>query len=288
MSSMVKGWCFTINNPSSPLSLHETMKYMVYQLEEGENGTRHFQGYVEMKERSSLKTMKTLFPRAHLEKRKGTQGEARRYCMKEDSRIEGPWEFGEFKETIQDKLQSVLENMKVTGKRPHEYIEDCPDAYNKSKDTMNEFFDLQKKKKTIDSWTFREEEVAWQVELRAHIVENNPRSILWVYGPQGGEGKTTFARKLMKERECFYSVGGTARDVTYRYKYEDVVIFDIPRDKEDYLNYSLLEQFKNGIVQSDKYVPTLKITDPPIVIVFANFTPRSGMLSEDRIVIINC
>ncbi|AXH74589.1 MAG: putative viral replication protein [Cressdnaviricota sp.] len=96
-------WCFTLNTPSQQeLSTLSTVfatspacMYMVYQLEEGSNGTRHAQGYIEFNAAQRFSTVKRLIsPRIHLEKRMGTRDQAREYCMKLESRVEGPWEYG--------------------------------------------------------------------------------------------------------------------------------------------------------------------------------------------------
>lgn len=71
--------------------------YMVYQLEVGESGTPHLQGYVHFTEQRSMATVKRLlgYGHVHLERRKGKHSEARAYCMKEDTRRDGPWEYGD-------------------------------------------------------------------------------------------------------------------------------------------------------------------------------------------------
>lgn len=113
-------WVFTLNNPTEKLDweiLKEKAKYLVYQLEQGEKEeTPHYQGYIEMSKVKRLTGMKKIIPKAHFEKRRGTRDEARNYCMKTDTRVEGPWEYGEFKgkqgfrsdayrmKDIQDKL----------------------------------------------------------------------------------------------------------------------------------------------------------------------------------------
>ncbi len=65
-------------------------------------------------------------------------------------------------------------------------------------------------------------------------------------------------------------------------------IFDLSRtcaDKIDHI-YSLIENFKNGIMFSSKYESGTRIFTPPHVIVFANFIPdildRGNKLSADR------
>nr|AHC72202.1 master replication initiator protein [Faba bean necrotic stunt virus] len=284
MARQVICWCFTLNNPLSPLFLHESMKYLVYQIEQGESGNVHFQGYIEMKKRTSLAGMKKLIPGAHFEKRRGTQGEARAYAMKEESRIEGPWEYGEFIVSVEDKLREVMNDMKITGKRPIEYIEECCNTYDKSSGTLREFRGELKKKKAIATWELQRK--PWMDEVDALLQERDGRRIIWVYGPQGGEGKTSYAKHLVKTRDAFYSTGGKTADIAFAWDHQELVLFDFPRSFEEYVNYGVIEQLKNGIIQSGKYQSVIKYSDYVEVIVFANFTPRSGMFSDDRIVFV--
>lgn len=95
MSSRSKYWCFTLNNPEvNRLPIWEGLAYRVYQLEKGENGTLHFQGFAIFKNRIMLSGLKKLNNQAHWEKMQGNAIQARAYCMKEDTRQEGPWEDG--------------------------------------------------------------------------------------------------------------------------------------------------------------------------------------------------
>lgn len=99
-SGTARNWCFTINNPEAPLDFTELtdVRYAVYQEESGENGTRHYQGYVELKRPIRFTAIKKWkgFERAHLEQRRGTREQARDYAMKEDTRVNGPWEHGQW------------------------------------------------------------------------------------------------------------------------------------------------------------------------------------------------
>lgn len=92
---------FTVNNPTdqdrlSLLEPPEYVRYMVYQLEQGEEGTQHFQGYAEFSKSLKMAGLKKWLNRAHFEKRRGTREQARDYCMKEEGRIEEPVEYGDF------------------------------------------------------------------------------------------------------------------------------------------------------------------------------------------------
>jgi len=63
----------------------------------------HYQGYIEFVGKKSWSWIQQNcegLETAHFEQRKGSQAEARRYCMKEDTRIDGPWEFGEKREQV--------------------------------------------------------------------------------------------------------------------------------------------------------------------------------------------
>ncbi len=89
-------WMFTINNPSSNEIPRNWpgVRYCIWQLEAGENGTPHLQGYVVLEKKKRLGGMKRLDKGAHWETRQGTHVQAQEYCRKELSRVEGPWEIG--------------------------------------------------------------------------------------------------------------------------------------------------------------------------------------------------
>lgn len=90
-----QNFVFTLNNPEKPYpELETTIKYITYQLERGENGTEHLQGYVQFKKKRAFNEVKQWLPRAHIEPRKGSHEQAVEYCHKTETRIEGPWEFG--------------------------------------------------------------------------------------------------------------------------------------------------------------------------------------------------
>lgn len=78
--------------------------YVVWQKEICPTTNRlHYQGYIEFVGKKSYKWVQENcegLESAHFEVRRGSQAEARRYCMKEDSRVDGPWEFGERREQV--------------------------------------------------------------------------------------------------------------------------------------------------------------------------------------------
>jgi len=86
-----KDWCFTINNPRSKHGNRESdwqlvkswvFNYLVMQLEVGEEGTPHIQGFVQFPTQSRLTKLKKLHKRAHWEPRRGSAYQAAHYCKK--------------------------------------------------------------------------------------------------------------------------------------------------------------------------------------------------------------
>ncbi len=101
-----RNYVFTLNNPtiSEKRLLHafkkeaKSIRYVVFQKEKAETGTVHYQGYVEMSTPHTMVWMhKHINKRLSFQKRRGTRVQARDYCMKSDTRIEGPWEYGDWK-----------------------------------------------------------------------------------------------------------------------------------------------------------------------------------------------
>lgn len=71
-------------------------RYCIYQLERCPDTHRlHWQGYIYFDTKMSLAACKELHTTCHFAIRKGSHEEARDYCKKHESRIDGPWEFGE-------------------------------------------------------------------------------------------------------------------------------------------------------------------------------------------------
>lgn len=132
-----RDWLFTINNPTQSekelydyIAAIKNIKYFTFQREKGEQGTEHFQGYINFSEAKFFSTMKNLFsepnikPSAHLEPRKGTKTQAKEYCQKSDTRIGEIQEYGEFVESgersdlteIMDDIELGLDEVELSRK----------------------------------------------------------------------------------------------------------------------------------------------------------------------------
>ncbi len=100
-------WCFTSCDTETEQKFLQTIeggldalggdvRYIVFQKERASTGKIHYQGYVEFKKSYRFNRVRALIAgNAHFEARRGTATEAIAYCKKEDTRIEGPWEFGQ-------------------------------------------------------------------------------------------------------------------------------------------------------------------------------------------------
>ena len=108
-------WIFTTNNPQSVTINWEApewkglVKLAVWQLEKGESGTPHLQGYVELRSPRRLAFLRERLPGTHLEKRRGTKLEAINYVTKEETRVEGPFSYPSTisLDTLKTEIQST-------------------------------------------------------------------------------------------------------------------------------------------------------------------------------------
>jgi hypothetical protein len=89
--SRSRGYCFTVNNPTQEdyTQLEELeCKYVVYGREVGEEGTKHLQGYAYFHTLKSLRQVKKVLPRAHIESQRGSFSQAISYCKKDGDFVE--------------------------------------------------------------------------------------------------------------------------------------------------------------------------------------------------------
>lgn len=280
-------WVFTLNFGDPlvipPLSdifgRHaDKVQYATWQHERV--GRDHLQGVVQYKRKSTLRQAKVVFDEfsPHLEKMFGKPEQAIAYANKEESRIAGPWTYGEMLARGSNK-RKIIEEYQAD---PEGMSFDNPSKARR----IRAFIDAEKF--SVPDIEFNR---AWQIELQELI--NGPaddRTIIWCYGQQGGEGKSTFARSLIT-KGWFYSRGGKAENIKYAYLMDPArhVVFDYPRSQQDYVNYAVIEELKDRIIESTKYEPCQSLQVNSIhVIVMSNFLPEEGRFSSDRVKLVNC
>lgn len=114
-------WLMTLNNPDE---FHEDYlenffqktkaQYVCGQLEKGAEGTLHLQFFANYKDQKKAGGIKKHDSRLHIEIVKVNNG-ADSYCMKEETRVDGPWEFGvkPVKRNSKTDWAEVFQNAKI-------------------------------------------------------------------------------------------------------------------------------------------------------------------------------
>lgn len=287
-ASPVKNWCFTINNPTEEdktrlhgLRDNNDIKFVVFQLESGDNGTPHYQGYLQLDKKKRLAQVKLYIgDRAHLEVARGSPDDNITYCTKQP-RLDGPWTYGE--STNPGKRNDIAEFQKAMKARvmtESEIIENYPEIlakYPRFVKTLKDHY----AEASITTPTFTPRP-GWQSQLHTNLLAHaDPRKITWYVDPVGGAGKSTFAREW-NGKESFIITGGRHQDIYYAYNRQPVVFFDLARVAREKVPYEVMENFKNGGFLSTKYESRWIKFDVPHVVVFANFRPEEHNLSADR------
>lgn len=253
-----------------------------YQMERGKETNKvHYQGVVQFKTSRRLTGMKKISEAIHWERVKDLKS-AIDYCSKEDTRIGETKKYGEFifaghRTDIEDDLQSIKNGTfdKINSKNYLKYHSGYDKVINLCKDKIqeNKFKDKYSKIELIDI------QKQW-LEL---LNEQNDRIILWIYDPDGGNGKSTFAKYMKSIYNCIILEHAKKEDIAYAYNGEDYVVFDYVRDIDPKtINYGIYESLKNGIMFSGKYESKSKYFIPPKIIVLANFYPDESKLTKDR------
>ncbi len=75
---------------------------------------------------------------------------------------------------------------------------------------------------------------------------------------------------------------GKSTDIAHSYQYKNLIIVDLARCKEGFVNYAILENIKNGVMFSPKYDSHTKYFKPPHLVVMANWWPEYWKMSMDR------
>jgi len=209
MSQRPRNVCFTLNNPS-PLeltNLHDilkTYKYAVFQLEQGANGTKHIQGFAVANSPTTFTKWKQVIGRrAHIEKTRGTPEENKTYCTKEDTRLEGPWEYGTLPQPGQrSDLAGIIRTARDVTIPYSSIIDSNPEAF------------LRYHKGILAIRSFSLPKRSWKT------------CIHWYYGPTGS-GKSREANDLAPE--AYWKPGGSKWWCGYNGN-ENVIIDDYRRD----------------------------------------------------------
>lgn len=122
----------------------------------------------------------------------------------------------------------------------------------------------------------------WQRIVIEDLLEQDDREVMWIWDAIGNVGKSWLAGYLECKHNAFVVEQGKKNDIAHAYDYEPIVCFDLTRMQSEHMNYSTIENFKNGRIFSGKYDSGVKRFDPCKVVVFANWEPDESKLSADR------
>nr|WOR75575.1 alpha V1 [Tomato leaf curl Virudhunagar alphasatellite] len=193
--SQSRNWCFTLFKFLLPLfsSLPDWANYLIFQEEELRYTKRkHIQGYVNLKRPQRFSFLKKKLPDGtYMALCRSSASSNRDYCTKDATRTAGPWEIILILKTWSNK-RKTMENSIID---PEELRLADPKLYRRCLATRvnSEFSGLVLP--VLDR--------PWQC-VAQKILDQGPddRTIIWVYGSEGNEGKTTWAKKKIGPR-CF-------------------------------------------------------------------------------------
>lgn len=164
-----RNWILTINNPTiilEDLWKEETMNYLCGQLEKGESGTPHFQVFINYKQPVRMASVMKLV-KCHAELAKNPLA-AIKYCKKEDTRVEGPWEYGTYKKSGErGKAATSFKDIKEMSKEERLELAPC------------KIVAFDRAEAIVKKWDYTPATL--------------PRKVIWIYG-ESGVGKSRYVR----------------------------------------------------------------------------------------------
>lgn len=264
----------------------------------------HLQGFICFDSIKSLAMMKLIHNTAHWEAMGGSIEENNTYCSKEKNGT--VIVYGVFPASAKEKgergkahgpkgathgakapnLWDFLVSDIKGGMSKREVMEKYVRVVWGCEKSLDRYFDEFAPKPTFDIVAAHGSYFPWQQQLLdvlAHKADN--RSVVWIYSPEGGVGKSDMFKHLVWNCGFEPLMNAPSRDLACAWKGGHVV-FDLARDLGDApINYGFMEQVKNGFAFSAKYESRCKIaasSDPRWVICFANQLPDTSKLSRDR------
>lgn len=134
---------------------------------------------------------------------------------------------------------------------------------------------------------------AWQRDLMEKLAATpNDRTIYVVYDEQGAAGKSFFAKAYQTSFTSTTLVfdNGKSNDIKYiasRMPDCRVVFMDLTRTTNEYVNYAVIEELKNGQFTSGKYSSITCSRSTPHVVILTNFRLKWNAFSSDRWAVYN-
>lgn len=136
-----------------------------------------------------------------------------------------------------------------------------------------------------------DEPYGWQLKA-INLLSQKPdkRTVYWFWESSGNVGKSQLTRYLVAKHNALM-LDGKSQDmflmIAENPDKRRLIIIDVPRSSQDFINYGAIEKIKNGLIFSGKYKSCQILFNHPHVIVFANIPPDYTKLSADRWIVQN-
>lgn len=132
----------------------------------------------------------------------------------------------------------------------------------------------------------------WQLKICRNLLKDpDDRTINWVYGCKGNDGKTTFCKYIHREFKNVIMLSGKSADMKNGViEFEkstgclpEIVLINLPRSfNRDYLSYTGIEEIKDMFFYSGKYEGGMVNGNCPHLFIFSNELPDTSKMSNDR------
>lgn len=122
----------------------------------------------------------------------------------------------------------------------------------------------------------------WQLKVLDLLHNQCLRKVSWIYDAEGNQGKSVLCNWLMDNEGAFFCNGGKIADISLAYQNQEIAVFDLPREIEEFTPYRTIECLKDGRFFSSKYQSCVKRFSPVKVLVLCNFLPDRSKMSQDR------
>jgi len=246
-------YLFTLNNYTPEevdfLKSDDEYKYIIFGYEQGESGTPHLQGYIQFKSNKRITGLKKYLSRAHWEKQKGTNEQARDYSTKDGEFFErGTFTKGRGQRSdLQEAVQTCL-------KRGYEAVaEEHPETFIKFHKGLSEYSKIVQPKRS------------------------EPPFVLWIYGP-AGIGKTKFGYDLSNKFTVWID-SNDGKGWFYAYENQDIAIFD-DYDHDNQFSFRFLLRLLDRYPLSVPVKGSHREWNSKIIIITSEFPPSTIYNSE--------
>lgn len=291
MTQSARRWACTINNPTDDtrcaidgLVEATICTYVCYGVEVAPTtGTRHLQCYFVFDSRVTLGFLRDVIGNHHFEVCRGTHTQNVDYCKKAGEWFEygvPPAEKGQ-----RSDWEDVRQALAAEWLTSEEMLERWPHLFARYRSSLYEF-----RRRLSPRQDFGGDLREWQSNLeRQLLVAPDDRSILFVVDEVGNQGKTWFQKYMCsKYSQVQLLLTGKRDDMCYAVDEEKTIfLINVPRNGMQFLQYTVLEMLKDGIVHSPKYESVTKFLRKCHVVVFCNEYPDMLVMTQDRYLIFN-